>query len=179
MSSRIEVIQNTDNPIPMVFESENKQVAFVTSGMVTLPAVGDRYKNNGTIYTISSISGSTIYTSSNSNEDPTTSSGTLTRITGAGDSSITFTSFTSSNLVDLTGAIVNMIIKKNKNQVDSLAIININAEIADPILSRAEFPLTKEDHTNNELGSYSGKIVITTPAGTVTKTDSFLFIIKN
>lgn len=73
------------------------QYAFEVSGVTTWPQVGDKYTNNGSVFTIifSPISGSfgTIYATSSSG-DPQTS-GTLARTSGVGDSSIIFSEWQS------------------------------------------------------------------------------------
>lgn len=66
---------------------------FYLSGVVTPPAIGATYTNNGVTYTVSEInltSGSG-YISAEGSSAPT-SSGTLTKVSGNGDSTLTFSS---------------------------------------------------------------------------------------
>lgn len=75
-------------------DSHTSYTFVAPSGVVTRPAVGDTYSNNGITYTVTvtfpaGLTGGTITMSSTG---APTSSGTLTRVTGSGDSTITFSS---------------------------------------------------------------------------------------
>lgn len=68
---------------------------FILSGVVTPPAIDSTYTNNGVTYTVSevNITGGTGYISATGSGAPT-ASGTLTRTSGAGDATLSFSSFT-------------------------------------------------------------------------------------
>lgn len=127
--------------IPITLNQEELSFVFTTSGVSSYPAIGDIYTRaisniiNGESVTVAqfvvtSVSGAVVtmqsYLTSNTDDNGTTiisSSGTLTRATGSGDSSISYTSFTSDNLYDTSGRTVKMRILKNV--VDSPAVSDI------------------------------------------------------
>ena len=103
------ITNNTDTPSFMVIGAnaapipsfQNNSYTFQVVGITNVPAVADTYTNNGITYTVKyvrasgtagALAGQIVTTGSGA---PTTS-GTLTRTSGAGDATISFNSFGSS-----------------------------------------------------------------------------------
>jgi len=93
-----------DTPtIPLKIKTGKYSYVFTTTGIVTAPAVGDIYIIGDENFYVYAINGNDISCFSNLATDTLSATGTLTRATGTGDTSISYTAKTSSLYVDLTG----------------------------------------------------------------------------
>jgi uncharacterized membrane protein len=119
-------------PIDFELTTENKLITFTITDPTVDPAVGDRYRDAaGIVYTISYHSTVTLRATSNSNENPALSSGTLTRISGSGDTSITYSAYTSTNYMDLNGVTLTLHVREKETDTADTATFTWDTHIID------------------------------------------------
>jgi len=155
---------------------------FTCSGIVTPPAVGDIYIKtiNATIdgevvttaqFVVTSVVGSVItfqsLLTSNTDDNGLTiisATGTITRSTGSGDTTLTYTSFTTTNYVDTTGKTIKLRILKQV--VDSPApadiIVTKNATMTAKGVGFFQFSVSET--STYPVGKWYGVIEIYTSA---------------
>ncbi len=79
--------------IGQAFQFRNDTIVFTVTGVIVSPTATATYTNNGTTFTVVSYSSGTLIATHLESVSPPTTSGTLVKTGGTGDSSITFTSF--------------------------------------------------------------------------------------
>lgn len=84
--------------------SPTYQYTLTTTGVSVMPAVGDEYLQGSIQLYVFAVSGSTISFATAKETDSLSSTGTVTKVVGSGDNSITYTAKTASKRVNLTGA---------------------------------------------------------------------------
>lgn len=123
MSNRI-VYGDTVN-IDITAVSRNKSVYFTVTLPSVAPTAGALYRDSdGVLYTVSQYSSLVLYTTSNSDTNPRNSSGTLTKISGTGDATITYSAYESNNIIDLTGSTIYLYVKKKVTDTNAQAVYN-------------------------------------------------------
>lgn len=105
----LQLVKGNLEIIPYTLLNDTLSFTFNTSGVSVIPAIGDIYTIDSTQFLVTSVDGSQItfqsYLKQNTDEQGAQvvpASGTLTRSTGTGDASITYSAFTSDYLYDTT-----------------------------------------------------------------------------
>lgn len=141
------------------FSSPTYSFSLATSGLTVAPAIGDSYIQGTILLYVTNVSGSVVTLVSGETTNSLTATGTITKVTGTGDTTITYTSKTASLATNLTGATVKFIILKNLVNEPSSGEILLPAKtltIANATGGIASLYLTPTETLSLAVGSYYG-----------------------
>jgi len=184
-SEPINIVKGNIVNIPITLRLDVLSYVFTCSGIVTAPAVGDIY-----IKTISAtVNGETTTTAqfvvtsvvglvvtmqsllaSNTDDNGATiisATGTLTRSTGTGDATLTYTSFTTDNYVDTTSKTIKMRILREV--VDSPAVADIIADKNATMTAKGTgfFQFSVAETSTYPVGTWYGVIEVYSSANNI------------
>lgn len=124
MARNIEIVRKDSKTFRLTAKCKNNiSVKFTTSGVVTPPTVGDIYSIGETLYILLAIN-STIYTFLSSSGTAPATTGTLTKVTGSGQSPISYTAIATTDRIDITNTTAFLTSKENIDDADSKATIS-------------------------------------------------------
>ena len=141
------------------FNSATYSFSLTVTGLVTAPAIGDSYIQGSILLYVTNVSGSVITFVSGETSNSLASTGTVTRITGSGDATITYTSSTGSLATNLSGATIKFIILKHLVNDPASGEILLPAKtltIANAVAGVASLYLTPTETLSLPIGSYFG-----------------------
>ena len=193
-SEPINIVKGNLTTIPITLRLSVLSFAFTCSGIVTPPAIGDVYIqtvnvsiNTQTVTTVqflvTSVVGSVVtmqsYLESNTDDNGVViipSTGTLTRSTGAGDVTLTYTAITTDNYVDTAGKTIKMRILREV--VDDPTIDDIIDDKTATLTGKGTgfFQFTVAETTAYPVGSWYGVIELyTSTTNIIEQTDNEVF----
>jgi hypothetical protein len=159
---------NTQN-WPLNFTTATFSYALTTSGVSSYPTVGDIYSVSNVILFVTSITSNVISFQSDALADVLATTGTLTKFSGTGDTTISYTTKTVNQVADITGMTVNFrVIRYIQDTPPSGDIILPTVSITNhilPKLGKTVLQLTGTQTASLEIGNFVGVLELVNSNG--------------
>lgn len=191
-NEQLTLVRGTIQNIPVTLSLDVLSYVFTCAGVVTPPGVGDIYIQTVSApivtaqFVVTSVSGSVVtfqsLLESNTNDNGTTivsATGTLTRSTGSGDVTLTYTSFTTDQYVDTAGKTIKLRILKQV--VDNPQPADIIADKTATITAKGVgfFQFSVAETSTYPVGNWYGAIEIYTSAtDIIEQSDQEVFAVR-
>jgi hypothetical protein len=172
-SEPINIVKGNIVNIPITLRLDVLSYVFTCSGIVTAPAVNGETTTTAQ-FVVTSVVGLVVtmqsLLASNTDDNGATiisATGTLTRSTGTGDATLTYTSFTTDNYVDTTSKTIKMRILREV--VDSPAVADIIADKNATMTAKGTgfFQFSVAETSTYPVGTWYGVIEVYSSANNI------------